>query len=268
MKIALIQHDIVWENPTATRERVRPLLEQAAARGAELAVLPEMFAVGFSMEASRVAEPADGPTTAWLAETASSLGMAVIAGLPIVGTGADRPANHAVLVDAQGQVRARYAKVHPFSLAGEEAHYAAGRELVLAPLGGFTVGLAICYDLRFPELFRGLAHRGADLLVVIANWPAARVAHWSLLLRARAVENVAYVVGVNRTGAGGGLDYPGASVVVDPAGQVVVEGEAREAVLLADVDPGRVGEVRKRFPFLKDRRADLFGERFGDPAGD
>jgi len=262
MKIALIQHDIVWEDAAATRTRVRPLLERAADAGAALAVLPEMFAVGFSMDAARIAEPEEGPTAAWLGDRAAALGLALVAGVP-VATG-DRFENHALVFDARGRRVARYAKIHPFTFAGEHEHYAAGSEPVVCSIAGFVVGLGICYDLRFPELYRRLAGSGAELLITIANWPRARAHHWSRLLRARAIENVALVVGVNRTGSGGGLDYPGASAVVDPTGRTLVEGDDREAVLLAEIEARRVHRARLEFPFLNDVRKDLFPGVFGE----
>lgn len=256
MKIALIQHDIVWEDAAATRAHVRPLVERAAADGAELVVLPEMFAVGFSMDSGRIAEPEDGPTHAWLAETAAELELTLVAGIPTLRAG--HAENHAVVVTPDGSVSARYAKIHPFSFADEHLHYRAGGEVVTVVIGGLTFGLTICYDLRFPELYRRLAAAGAEVLVVIANWPGARVHHWSALLRARAIENTAYVIGVNRTGSGGGLDYPGASALVDPLGEVLAGGDAGEGVFGGEICPQRIREIRDRFPFLADRRADLF----------
>jgi predicted amidohydrolase len=256
MKIALIQHDIHWEDAAATRERVRPLLERAVADGAELVVLPEMFAVGFSMDADRIVEPEDGPTRVWLGEAATALGVHLLAGVPTARAG--QPENHALLVAPGGAVTGRYAKIHPFTFADEHRHYRAGDAPATVPLGEFTLGLTVCYDLRFPELYRRLAADGADVLVVIANWPRARVHHWSALLRARAIENTAYVIGVNRTGSGGGLDYPGASALIDPAGEVLAEGDDRERILSGEIDPARIRGVRERFPFLADRRDDLF----------
>lgn len=256
MKIALIQHDIVWEDAEATRHHVGPLLERAAAGGADLAVLPEMFAVGFSMRPERIAEAEDGPTVAWLASTARTLGMALIAGVPVqTGAGFE---NQALAFDARGALLARYTKVHPFTFAGEHEHFAAGRGFSVFSLGGLRFGLGVCYDLRFPEVFRRLTGQGAEVLVTVANWPVARVHHWSLLLRARAVENVAYAIGVNRTGSGGGLVYPGAAAAVHPTGEVLVEGGEDEAVLFAEIHGEDVRKCRREFPFLDDVRFDLF----------
>ena len=260
MKIALIQHDIVWEDPEATREHVQPLLERAAAGGADLAVLPEMFGVGFSMQTGRIAEAEDGPTIRWLSRMASTLRLAVIGGVPVrTDRGIE---NQAIVFDSSGLCLARYAKIHPFKYAGEHEHFSAGSAFSLFSLHGLRFGLAVCYDLRFPELYRRLVRSGAEVLVTIANWPAARVDHWSHLLKARAVENLAYAVGVNRTGSGNGLAYPGRAAVIDPSGKVLAEGGEEEDVILAEITQERVRDLREQFPFLDDSRTDIFPDLF------
>ena len=151
----------------------------------------------------------------------------------------------------------RYAKIHPFSFAGEHREYAAGDRVVTADVEGVRVTPFVCYDLRFPEPFR-LAAAGTDLYAVVANWPQERREHWRLLLRARAVENQAYVAGVNRVGDGGRLHYDGESALISPSGETLAEGDDQERVLLCDVDAKRVAETRARFPFLDDRRPDAY----------
>lgn len=265
MKVALVQHDIVWEDAAATIARVAPLVDHAVANGAAAVVLPEMFAVGFSMNAAAVAEPPDGPTTDWLVETARRHRILLVAGVPISieAGGARAFENHAVAIGPDGSVLARYAKIHPFRFAGEHEHYRAGADPVVFDHGGIRFGLAVCYDLRFPELYRRLMHLGAECSITIANWPSARAAHWDLLLRARALENVSYAIGVNRTGHGGGLDYPGAAALIQPTGDPSVRGDQQEAVLLVDINGDEVREARKRLPFLHDARSDLFPGVFG-----
>jgi predicted amidohydrolase len=250
--VAAVQHDIVWEDPAATIARLEPLVAAAAGEGARLVVLSEMFATGFSMAAERIAEPAGGPAGSFLARSAAALGVWVCGSVPERRSGGARPVNQFVLAWPDGATH-RYAKRHPFSHAGEHEHYDAGRTTLTVDVDGVGVTPFVCYDLRFPEDFRDVADV-TDLYVVVANWPEARRRHWQVLLQARAIENQAYVVGVNRVGEGGGLAYAGDTVVLDPMGEVLATAEpGREQVVVADVDPVVVAEVRRTLPFLADR---------------
>ncbi len=251
MKVAAVQHDIVWEDPKANFERLGALITNAAHAGARLIALTEMYATGFSMDAARIAEPPGGPSTSFLVEQATAHDAWVCASVAELGPGADRPFNQLVLAAPDGTVT-RYAKVHPFSYGREHEHYAAGSAPVTVEVDGLRVTPLVCYDLRFAYLFWDAAPR-TDCYVVVANWPASRRSHWQALLRARAIENQAYVIAANRVGNGGGLDYAGDSCVIDPMGEVLVAASGIETVLVADVDPGVVAATRARFPFLDDR---------------
>jgi predicted amidohydrolase len=147
---------------------------------------------------------------------------------------------------------AKYRKMHPFSLGGENEHYAAGQDPVIFDWNGVKVCPLVCYDLRFPEIFRTAVVRGAEVFVVIANWPRARQRHWEILLKARAVENQAYLVGINRVGRDPNLKYRGGSLIVDPRGEVIAEGMEREVVIRAEIDPADLRDYRRRFPALRD----------------
>lgn len=251
MRVAAIQHDIVWEHPDETRRQVAPMIAQAAAGGARLIVLSEMFATGFSMQPERIAEDEGGPNEQFLLEQARAHDAYLVAS--IAQRGADgRYRNNAVVAHPDGTVD-RYAKIHPFSFAGEDEHYTAGREHLTVDLDGLRVSVFVCYDLRFADEFWALA-RDTDLYVVPANWPQPRHEHWRALLRARAIENQAYVVGVNRVGWAKDLRHVGGSVILDPLGQALAEGGPEPTVLVAEADPAEVGDVRSRFPFLADRR--------------
>ena len=254
MKVAAVQHDIVWEDAERTREHVRPMIARAVAGGAELVVLTEMFATGFSMRPDRIAEDEGGPTEQFLLAQAASHGVHLLASIAQRGAdGAYR--NNAVLARPDGSV-VRYAKIHPFSYAGEHEQYAAGTQFVTVDVRGVRISLFVCYDLRFADEFWALADV-TDLYVVVANWPAPRHEHWRALLRARAIENQAYVLGVNRVGTAGRahpLDYSGGSALVDPQGVTVVEAGRDEVVVVADADPHTVASTRAKFPFLADRR--------------
>ncbi|MET0628608.1 MAG: carbon-nitrogen family hydrolase [Acidimicrobiia bacterium] len=253
MRVAAIQHDVVWEDPGATFELVAPLLAHAAAEGARLAVLTEMYATGFSMDTDRIAEPVEGPSATFLVEQAARHDMWVCGSIPEQGASGEQPANTLVLAAPDGAVH-RYRKIHPFSYSGEHEHYRAGDAFVTVAVDGVRCSLFVCYDLRFADEFWALAP-DTDCYLVPANWPAKRRDHWRTLLRARAIENQAYVVGVNRVGEGGGIEYVGDSAIIGPFGEELVDGaDVGEAVLVADVDPTHVADVRARFPFLTDRR--------------
>ena len=252
MKVAAVQHDIVWEDRDATLARLKPQLKAAAGTGARLVVLTEMFPTGFSTEPERVAEPELGPSTDFLMSQAAELGVWLAGSVPTYPAGGDRPVNRLLLAGPGGEL-CRYDKIHPFSYSGEHEHYAAGTQRVTFAIDGVRITPFVCYDLRFADEFWAMA-QGTDCYVVVANWPSSRRTHWQALLIARAIENQAYVVGVNRVGEGGGLHYAGDSRIIDPLGEVLAAGAGGETILLADVDPVVVAETRKRYPFLADRR--------------
>ena len=253
MRVAAIQSDIAWEDPEQNFERLRPWVAAAAAAGARLVVLPEMFACGFSMATERVREAPDGPSARFLAEQANQHGLWICGSIPETAAGEARPYNTLVLASPGGQVLHRYRKIHPFSFAGEHEHYGAGDLHVTVDIEGLRCTLFVCYDLRFADEFWARAH-DTDAYIVVANWPERRRRHWTTLLQARAIENQAYVVGVNRVGHGSGVDYTGDSRIIDPWGEILAAAAGGETMLLADLKPGAVQDARDRFPVLKDRR--------------
>ncbi|MHC4932858.1 MAG: nitrilase-related carbon-nitrogen hydrolase, partial [Planctomycetota bacterium] len=238
--------DTVWEDPDANRRNIRDTLPAADA-----AVLPELCFTGFTMSP----QP-DREALPYLQRLAEERRMALVAGL--VGDG---PRNEAVALGPDGALLARYAKLHPFAFAGEDRHYRVGDALPVFGLGGFRAAMLICYDLRFPEAFReATLGGGAQLFLVLANWPARRVGHWKSLLRARAIVNQAYVIGVNRIGEDPNERYVSSSLAVDPLGEVLLEGPG-----IVDIDVGHVDRVRADYPFLADVRTDRY--RFGTGPG-
>jgi predicted amidohydrolase len=254
VRVAVIQHDIDWCDREATFARVAPLIEAGVVGGARLVLLPEMFSTGFAV-GEQIAEPEGGPSATFLVEQARRHGVWIGGScpeLPNPPDGDPRPYNSFVLVAPDGATH-RYRKIHPFTFAGEERHFRAGDQWVTVEVEGLRVSLFVCYDLRFANEFWALAP-ATDLYLVPASWPEARRHHWRSLLVARAIENQAYVVGCNRVGSGGGLDYAGDSAIVDPLGEHLATAAHTESVLLADVSADRVAEVRERFRFLPDRR--------------
>jgi predicted amidohydrolase len=251
VKVATIQHDIFWEHPERTRDHVRPMIAEAVEQGARLVVLSEMYATGFSMRPERIAEDEGGPNEQFLLDQAAEHAITVIAS--IAQRGADgQYRNNAVIASADGRAQ-RYAKIHPFSYAGEHEQYAAGDRFLTVDVEGLRVSTFVCYDLRFADEFWALAEQ-TDAFVVPANWPQPRHQHWRALLQARAIENQCYVVGVNRVGLAKDLPHDGGSTIIDPLGERLVEGGTGPEVLCAEVDPAVVRQVREQFPFLPDRR--------------
>jgi predicted amidohydrolase len=228
----------------------------AARLRARLVVLPEMCSTGFTMEGTRWAEPlsTDHGASGALAASAREHRAWVLAGLAVREESPSRLVNAAVLFDPSGSIAAIYRKQRLFSYAGEHEVYAPGDGPVVVTIEGVRLALFICFDLRFPELFRAVAP-DVDAILLIANWPERRRAHWDVLTRARAIENQCYVIAVNRTGLGDGVEYDGGSVAYDPWGEPLGIGGGVNAPRVVDIDPSRVKLVRARYPFLRELEA-------------
>ena len=262
LRIALVQMDLAWEDAEENHRRAARHLDDAAARGARLVLLPEMFSTGFSMETERIAQAQGGASEAFLVERAAALDTWILASVPQKERKESARARNVALLVSPGGAVTRYAKIHPFSYAGEDRHYEAGDRVVTAEVDGVRVTPLVCYDLRFPEPFR-VAARETDLFCVVANWPDPRREHWRTLLRARAIENQAYVAGVNRAGEGGGGELRGRlRRGRRPLGETLAEAGAGEAVVVCDVDTGNVTRLRAKFPALDDIRPEAY--RRGD----
>ncbi|MYU23833.1 carbon-nitrogen family hydrolase [Streptomyces sp. SID8352] len=255
MRASLIQIAVNDDESVADRRARAAALVRARA-GDDLVVLPELWTTGaFAFDAfDGAAEPLAGPTHGAMAEAARAAGVWLHAG-SIPERAADGTLfNTSLLFSPSGDLAASYRKIHRFGFdKGEATLMGAGDTLVTAPLPWTTLGLATCYDLRFPELFRGLVTAGAETLVVPAGWPERRRSHWTLLARARAVENQAFVLACATSGTHAGVPQSGHSIVVDPWGEVLAEAGAGEEVLTVELEPERVAETRDRFPALKDR---------------
>jgi predicted amidohydrolase len=244
--------DIFWENKPANFARVRTLVESAQPEAGDLLVLPEMFSTGFTMNVAAASEAENPGAEEFVRSLARERGIFVIAGVVTAAAEPGKGLNQAIAVNPDGAVAARYSKIHPFSLGGETKHYAHGTEIRLFDWNGLKVAPFVCYDLRFPEIFRAAVRQGAEMFAVIANWPARRAQHWVTLLQARAIENLAYVAGVNRAGNDPKLSYPGRSLIVDPHGKVVADAGEAERVVSAEVDRRVMEDWRRDFPALRD----------------
>jgi predicted amidohydrolase len=260
------------ESVNSRRQRAAALVREQ--HGADLVVLPELWPVGaFAYQSfADEAESLAGPTYDVMAKAASDAGVWLHAGSivekAVSGSGsAEGPGtlyNTSLVFSPAGELVSTYRKIHRFGFdKGEAVMMGAGDELVTVPLpgtgtgtgtgDGLTLGLATCYDLRFPELFRGLVDAGAQAFVVPAGWPARRREHWTLLARARAVENQAYVLACGTAGTHAGVEQAGHSIVVDPWGEALAEAGPDEEVLTVELDPAKVATTREQFPVLKDR---------------
>ncbi len=256
MNIAAIQLDSVWEDPVRNFAKVERLLTAKPPTEGSLIVLPEMFSTGFSLDLSKTLQGATRETEEFLRTLAMRHRSTVTGGVINLGTDG-RGRNESVTFAADGTLLARYVKQRPFSGAGETDVHEAGTEPVLFRLGDFTIAPLICYDLRFPELFREATRRGADLFVEIAAWPVKRIEHWITLLKARAIENLAFVVGVNRTGREPRFEYCGRSIVVNPHGEIIADAGTAETILTASISHADVAAWRTEFPALRDARFEV-----------
>ncbi len=263
LRAGILQFDVVLGDVPANVARVRTGLEALARRGAEFVVLPEMWSSGFDLpRLSRHAARTPGVLED-LSALARRLGLWVVGSLP---EAADNGIyNTAYVIDSKGDIRSAYRKVHLFPMTGEPGHFLAGDRAVACATPWGNLGVLTCFDLRFPEMARTLAARGATFLAVCAQWPEARIRHWDVLLAARAVENQVFVLGANRSGADPDLGYGGRSAAVSPLGKVLARGPARAgARMVADLDLAEVARAREAMPCLDLRVPEVYGKMAGE----
>jgi len=257
MRAHLVQMDIAWEDRGENFARVERLLDGVDVRPGDFVLLPEMFDSGFSVNVSATADKT-GETLDFLRRLAEDLGAYVQGGRTVQGCGCAKAENRATVLSPDGDLVCEYSKIHPFSFGRESEAFEGGRRVETWEWRSAgeraLVCPAVCYDLRFPELFRIGALRGAEVFALGANWPDARQAHWRALLVARAVENQGVVLGVNRTGSDPHLRNIGGSIAVGPKGETLGELGDEEGVLSVDVPIAEVREWRRMFPALKDAR--------------
>jgi omega-amidase len=246
IKVALGEYDIGWQNPTLSLQRAGEIARQARAAKADLLALPEMCVTGFTMDAEAFAEPEDGPSIKAMSRIASDNQLWVIGGASMRKSDG-RYVNSALVFSPRGELIASYDKQRLFGYAEETEVYSPGIGSCVVEINGVRLGVFICFDLRFPELFRAV-RRDVDALVLIANWPSARQRHWEILTQARAIENQCYMIAVNRTGEGGGLEYAGGSAIYDPWGERRDRSVAGSALRVGEVARSVVDETRKSFP--------------------
>lgn len=260
MKVALVSLNQSWENKADNKQKVGETLALIAEHctNTDLVVYPEMTLTGFTMESQKVKEDElSSETITFFKEQAQKYKVSIAFG--VVLSKREKATNNLVVVSEQG-VLATYAKIHPFSYAGENDYYQAGDELKKLTIGGATIGLTICYDLRFPELYQAYS-KDCSVILNIANWPERRVSHWRALNKARAIENQVFMIAVNRIGTDGkGLQYVFSSHIVSPYGEELKGTSLSEEVVVYDLNLEEVAQYRAEFPVKNDRKITLYKE--------
>ncbi|KYO66527.1 carbon-nitrogen family hydrolase [Thermovenabulum gondwanense] len=264
IKLALIQIDIedgkVEDNLNKVLKEVKQTLEKN--KHIDAVVLPEMWNTGYDLKnLDKIADNMGNPCIENLRELARNFGVNIIAGSIADKRkveGKTKVYNSSYIIDRRGEIIARYDKVHLFRLMKEDKFLTAGEKMATFELDGIKCGIVICYDLRFPEFIRKIALEDIKILFVPAQWPLPRDKHWRLLNIVRAIENQIYVVGVNRAGRQGNVIFPGASLVVDPWGEVEVELDDKEAVICHSLSLNKIEKIRRYMPVYDDRRPDIY----------
>lgn len=250
MKIALIQFSPSWENKAESQKKVLQLTQNISS--VDLLIFPEMTLTGFSMNTENLCEEIHGETFQFFSSLAKNNSTNIVFGF--IESRYGSIFNSAVHLNRNGILCETYNKIHPFSYSDENKHYSAGTKSIVTNIDGAKIGLTICYDLRFPELFRLYAKEKVDMIINIANWPEARIHHWDALLQARAIENLCFIAAVNRVGSDPKLNYTGHSSLFSPSGERILFSELKEEVLVAEINIEDVNRTRKNFPFLEDMK--------------
>lgn len=257
MKIALVSLNQVWEDKSANKVLCYNFIQKAVSRQVDLVIFPEMTLTGFSMAVEKTAENfEDSETLDWFRSIAVKFSINIIFG--VVFSYKNRVKNHLILLNKKGEILGNYEKIHPFSYTDENLFFVGGDELVISDFYSTKLGFTICYDLRFPELFQGLS-KDCEVIINIANWPKRRIDHWRTLLKARAIENQVFMIGVNRTGIdGNNIEYEKSSLIFAPDGTMLDPDNLEYELDFYDINHEMVSEVRNIFPVKNDRKIDLY----------
>lgn len=254
MKASIIQFNVIAGDVAANEKKAAYYIELAASQGAEAIVLPELWNCGYDLtNLPALAQNMRGSSIRLLQKLAKKHHLFIFGG-SIAEKKENKFYNTAVLIDAEGTITAKYRKIHLFPLGLEENDFfATGEEWCITDTPWGKAGQILCYDLRFPELVRNLVLRGTEMLIVPAQWPEARLEHWRLLNRARAIENQIFVLAANRTGSDRSGVYPGHSLIIDPWGEILAEAGSEEGIITAEIDFGIIGEAANTIPVFADR---------------
>jgi len=249
MNISLVEFDMVWENPVANRSFLEAHFKGLLEEEVDIIVLPEMFTTGFTMNAVAMAETMEGETVEWMKSQSRQYQAAIVGSIIIQEQG--RYFNRCFFIQPNGSLE-YYDKQHLFTIAEEHHSYSRGLENKVVEYKGWKIALMICYDLRFPALLRSALP--FDLVIFVASWPSKRIDAWTTLLKARAIENQAYVIGVNRKGRdANGFHYCGHSIAFDPLGATLLQSMPEDGLTTISIDKIHLEETRRILPFLNDR---------------
>lgn len=249
MNVSFVQYNQQWESKEENINKINNLIERDF-KGSDLLIFPEMTLTGFTMESKKFSENLNEFTFNYFSEIASKHKTDVIAGMIENKNG--KFYNTLLHIDQNKKLINTYRKIHPFSHATEDKHYSRGEETIITKINNWKTGLAICYDLRFPELYRNYGKEKVDLIITIANWPDTRIEHWRSLLKARAIENQCYSIGVNRVGDDPEHHYNGFSSIFDPMGKELISLKDQEKIFSIEIDKNEVDKVRNELRFLDD----------------
>lgn len=253
VKVALCQTEIIWEDKQKNILHAEEMIIEASRNGAEIIFFPEMSFTGFSMDIVKTRE-FDMETVKKIGELA--LKYDVYIGFGWVKASENKAENHYTVVDGSGNIALDYIKIHSFQYGGEGEQFIPGDQIYSFMINGFRFTPLICYDLRFPEVFR-MKMEETDVYIVPANWPASRSEHWNTLLKARAIENQSYVLGINCVGVIGGLSYQGDTCAIDPNGNILGHISEKEEILYVEIEKEGLG-IRETFPVRRDRRSEIY----------
>jgi omega-amidase len=257
MKIALISLNQNWEDKKGNMDKCEKTIIDSVARNVEVVIFPEMTLTGFSMNISKISEEfSDSGTIDFFRKQALEHSITIIFG--IVLKSSEKATNNMIVISSTGEILAEYAKIHPFTYSNEDRYYEKGSKLTQFSIGDISFGAAICYDLRFPELYQALSKK-AEIIVTIANWPKKRVEHWETLLKARAIENQSVCIGVNRIGKDGNdIQYTKSSFVFNQTGEKLIPIFSESELDIFEINTNLICEYRTQFPVKNDRRTDFY----------
>lgn len=254
MIIGIAQIDIIWENINKNMKKVEEFIERASKNKVDLILFPEMALTGFTMNINKLVLSED-EIIKWIGKNAKDNNINI--GIGVAVKSDKMGSNKYIIMSREGKCLTKYTKIHPFSYSGEDDKYHKGDKILTCEIDGFKIAPFICYDLRFPEIFQ-IASKEAQIITIAANWPKEREKHWITLLKARAIENQCYIIGINRMGIGNDLHYNGKSIFVSPDGNILNEISEKETLIIKELKIDMIRAIKEQFDIKKDRREDLY----------